>query len=73
MARITDVECCNPMTKEDSAKQEARWRAECDLDVLMNAEKIKKDKTRLRAALSIAKERKAELNAVAADGVDNLV
>lgn len=58
------------MKDEAMKKEQDRWRAESDLDTLMRAEQIKRDKPRLGAAISIAKERKKELSAVT-DGDDD--
>jgi hypothetical protein len=37
--------------------QEKKWRAESDLDSLVRAEEVKKDKERLAAARALAKEK----------------
>lgn len=55
--------CCGP-----SAAQEARWRAESDLETLMRAAEIKKDKKRHKAATDLARERMQATAAVAASG-----
>lgn len=57
-------------SKKDQAKwaaEDAKWRAQADLDTLMSAAKIKKDKARLEAAMTIAKEKKAELEKVTSE------
>ena len=46
------------------------WQAQTDLDCLMRASEIRKDKKRMDAVRKIAKERLAELAKVAVD-VDN--
>jgi len=45
----------------EEAKQEEKWRAESDARTLMEAEKIKADKTRYAKAQAIAKEQAAAL------------
>lgn len=64
MVKLKDA-CCAPykMTAEDR-KREERWRAEADLDTLITAARIRKDKARLSKAMAIAKEKKSELAAV---------
>jgi len=44
---------------------EAKWRAEDDMRTLARAEEIKKDPKRLAAAKKCAKEKLAEMQAVA--------
>lgn len=48
-------------------KQEETWRAERDLDTLMECEKIEADPKRLAAAKRLAKERLLNLASVAAE------
>lgn len=43
---------------------EKKWRAEVDCGTLIEAERIKKDKPRLRAAMAHAKEKRAALDKV---------
>jgi len=64
MGKIKDA-CCAPYrpTAEDR-KREERWRAEADLDTLISASRIRKDQKRLKAAVAIANEKKAEMAAV---------
>lgn len=49
-------------------KQEDNWRAERDLDTLMECEKIEKDPKRLAAAQKLAKDRLLALAGVASEG-----
>lgn len=50
------------MAKEvTSAAQEKEWQAESDLRTLIEAEKIRKDKPRLAAAMKKARDEKAAL------------
>ena len=44
------------------------WEAESDLRTLINAEKIKKDKSRMSAAMKKAKEQRDALANVAKEG-----
>ena len=53
-----------PTPAEVNAKQEAEWKAENDLRTLIDAEKIKKEPSRLRAAMAKAKEQRAALETV---------
>lgn len=46
-------------------KTEAEWRAEEDMRTLMEAEKIRKDSKRLKAAQAAAKKKLAEMHKVA--------
>lgn len=64
MGRIKDACCepCKPSAKE--IKERQKWEAQMDLDTLLSAARIKKDKARFGRALAIAKERKSELAAV---------
>lgn len=48
------------------AEEEKRWRAESDMRTLMEAEEIKNDPARLKAAQAMAKEKLVELAAVTA-------
>jgi hypothetical protein len=49
------------------SKEEKSWRAESDLDVLMQAKKIEADKARYQAALAKGKERMAKLKTLVSD------
>lgn len=44
-------------SSREAAAQEARWRAESDMDALARAEEIRKDKKRLSAAQAVAREK----------------
>ena len=55
------------MDKED-AEREKRWRAESDLRTLREADDIRKDKERMKAAADMAKEQMTSLQSVAAIG-----
>lgn len=48
------------------AKQEAEWQAESDLRTLIDAEKIKSDPKRIKAAMAKHREMKKALEAVKA-------
>lgn len=48
--------------------REAEWRAEDDLRTLLEAEKIKKDSKRFKAAQAMAKAKMAAMNNVASGG-----
>lgn len=47
-----------------NTKVEAEWRAEDDLRTLTEAEKIRKDSKRLKAAQAMAKKKLAEIQTV---------
>lgn len=49
---------------EVSEKSEQDWRAESDMRALAEAEEIRKDPKRLKAALAKAKEKIAELQSL---------
>jgi uncharacterized protein YjcR len=51
-----------------AASREAEWRAEDDLRTLLEAEKIKKDSKRYKAAQAMAKAKMAAMNKVATGG-----
>lgn len=51
-------------------KEEARWRAERDLDTLLEAEKVEKDPKRLAAAKKLAQERMMAVAGIASEGKD---
>ena len=51
-------------------RDEERWRAERDLETLMEAEKIKADAKRLAKAQALAKERMMAAASIASDGKD---
>jgi len=42
--------------------EEKKWRAESDLRTLIEAEKVKRDKARLKAAMDIKREMKRDLD-----------
>ena len=44
--------------------QEKKWRADADCSTLIEAEKIKKDKPRLKAAMAYAKEKREAIDSV---------
>jgi hypothetical protein len=48
-------------------KQEETWRAERDLEILMDAEKIRADPKRMKRAAELAKERMLAVASVAAE------
>lgn len=50
------------------ARSESDWRAEDDLRVLLEAEKIKKDSARMKAARAMAKTKVEAMNNVATGG-----
>ncbi len=47
-----------------SMKSDAEWQAESDLTTLIDAEKIKKDKKRLKAVMAMKKKLEAALKKV---------
>ena len=47
-----------------SAKDDKRYRAEADLRTLIEAEKIKGDKARMKAALAVKKEMMAQMEEI---------
>lgn len=47
------------------SKSDDDWRAESDLETLMAAERIKKDKPRYQKAMAIAKKKADDLKSVA--------
>ena len=49
------------------ASEDAEWRAECDMRSLMEAEKIKADPKRMKAARELAKKKMMEVASVATD------
>lgn len=49
-------------------KEEEQWRAQRDLDTLIECEAIEKDPKRLAAAQKLAKERLLEVAAVVKEG-----
>lgn len=51
------------MTKKEMEAQERKWQAEQDLRTLIEAEKIKADKGRLKAAMT---EKRAQQKALSA-------
>lgn len=56
------------MSKRAMDAEEKRWRAEADLRTLVEAEEIRADKARLKAAMKIRKEK---LDAMKAAGDDD--
>lgn len=53
------------MAKESQmSAQEKEWQAESDLRTLIDAEKVKKDKSHLDAAMKKQKEMKADLEKI---------
>lgn len=52
-------------------KEEKSWRAESDLEVLLQAKKIEMDAARYRAALAKGKERMAKLKKLVSDDDDD--
>lgn len=52
------------MNKSEMAKQEKEWRADADLRTLIEAEKIKKDKARLAAAMAVKKKMMTDLEKI---------
>lgn len=54
------------MAKANAIAMEKDWQAEDDMRTLARAEEIRKDPKRLKAALAKAKEKIAELDALAA-------
>ena len=53
-----------------TATADADWRAESDLNTLMEAERIEKDPKRLAAAQKLAKSKLLPLAAIASEGND---
>lgn len=53
--------------KED-AKREKRWRAESDLRTLRDADDIRNDKERMKAASAVAKEQMNSLQSISKTG-----
>jgi len=52
------------MNKSDMAKMEKQYRAEDDLRSLIEAEKVKKDSARMKAAMALRKEKIAAMEAL---------
>lgn len=52
------------MTAEEK-KRHAEMQAECDLDLLLAAEKLKRDPGRMKAAMAMRKKKREALDAVA--------
>jgi len=48
------------MTKIKMTKEDLEWQAKADADALMNVEKLKKDKARLKRALKVVQEKISE-------------
>ena len=55
------------MNKAEMAKQEKKWAAESDLRTLIEATRIRKDKTRFAAAMAVHKEQVKALASVTTD------
>lgn len=55
------------MSKSEMDKEEKRWRAESDLRTLIEAEEIRADKPRLKAAMNIRKEKMASMKKIGGD------
>lgn len=53
-----------PMSPKTDKEREAKYRAESDLRTLQEAEEVKRDKARMKAALACAKEKMAAMDAV---------
>lgn len=47
------------------------WQAQCDLDTLMEAKAIQKDKSRLKAAIACGKEKMDKLNKALVEAEDD--
>lgn len=58
------------MNAAQRRKEDERWRAERDLDTLMECERIEKDPKRLAAAQKLAKEKLLDLGGIASEGKD---
>lgn len=54
----------SPMNRSQMSKEEKEWRAKDDLHTLIEAEKIKKDKPRLKAAMEKKREMAKNLAAI---------
>lgn len=52
------------MTAEEK-KRQAEYQAECDLELLLSAEKLKRDPGRMKAAMAMRKKKREALDAVA--------
>lgn len=52
------------MSKSEMAKREKEWRAESDLNTLVEAEKIRKDPARIKAVKARKKELEKSLKSV---------
>lgn len=55
------------MNKIDMRKEEERWQAESDMRTLVEAQQIRKDPKRLKAAQEVAKKKLLEVAVVAGD------
>lgn len=53
------------MAKSIGLKQEDEWRAQDDLRTLLDAKKIQKDSKRMAAVRKLAKEKMADMEALA--------
>lgn len=61
---IRESTALTPGMMRSHSKQEARWRAESDLDTLTRAEEICSDKKRHTAARGVAEERIASMQKI---------
>ena len=59
-----------PMNAVEARKEQEQWRAERDLETMIECEKIEKDPKRLAAAQKLAKERLLMLGGIASEGKD---
>lgn len=58
------------MNKIEARKEEERWRAQRDLETMLECEKIEKDPKRLKAVQALAKEQLLTLGGIASEGMD---
>lgn len=56
------------MAATKAMSEEKKWQIEQDLRSLIEAEKIKKDSARLKAAMQLKKEKMAEMEALSKQG-----
>jgi hypothetical protein len=68
---MSDVIELKPAGKTMLSKEEKSWRAESDLEVLMQAKKIEADRARYQAALAKGKERMEKLKKIVSDDDDD--
>ena len=55
-----------PSNTKTDKEQEAKWRAEADLRSLVEAEEVRKDKARMKAAMACAREQMDAMQAIKA-------